>query len=99
VGTSVLGEQTLRLRPGRYRVVASITPAYVRVFGLSAAQASRTLRLVVKDGHTTRPDAVAGRAAPGPPTGSRRQTNNVALRRIVLGGRPGARTVECRRSA
>ncbi len=38
----------LWLKPGRYRVTASITPSYAEAFGLGPEAASRTLTLVVK---------------------------------------------------
>jgi hypothetical protein len=38
----------LRLTKGRYHVTATISPAYVAAFGLSAEDASRSLTLVVK---------------------------------------------------
>ena len=39
----------LRVDPGRYRVTARLGPRYAAAFGLSEAQATRTLTLVVKD--------------------------------------------------
>jgi hypothetical protein len=53
-----------RLQPGRYDVTATIDPAYVAAFGLSEADSTRTLRLVVKR---------EGNGGPGPegrPSGS-----------------------------
>jgi len=55
-----------KVDPGRYRVTATINPRYAKVFGLTQAEASRTMTLVVKDeeqqggGH----GRLAGRTAP-----------------------------------
>ncbi|MBA2956550.1 hypothetical protein GON03_00775 [Nocardioides sp. MAH-18] len=77
--TLVLGsERPLRLAPGRYRVRAEVAPRYATLFGLSAAQATRTVRLVVKaepveeepPSEDTSPDAERSAAhAPSGPAG------------------------------
>lgn len=41
-------DRPLRLAPGKYDVTATINPAYAEVFGLTAENTHRTLRLVVK---------------------------------------------------
>jgi lysyl oxidase len=73
--TLLLGtDKPLRLEPGRYRVTAEVAPRYAAAFGLAPAQASRTVRLVVKEEEIpeeepapegTPPDAERA-ASPGP---------------------------------
>lgn len=75
--TTVLStERPLRLDPGRYTVRARVAPRYATLFGLSAAEATRTVRLrVLADEpveeephpHDTAPGA--GRAGAQAPTG------------------------------
>ncbi|MDP2775085.1 MAG: hypothetical protein Q8O61_16150, partial [Nocardioides sp.] len=52
----------LKVQPGRYRVTAKINPRYTKAFGLSEADATRTMTLVVKGER-----GGAGRAALTPP--------------------------------
>lgn len=48
--TLVLGaDRPLRLAPGTYRVRAEVAPRYAALFGLGAAEATRTIRLVVRE--------------------------------------------------
>jgi hypothetical protein len=54
--TPVLGEgAALRLKPGKYDVTARITPAYADPLGISAADATRSYRLVVRKEENFRP--------------------------------------------
>ncbi|HEU4812293.1 MAG TPA: lysyl oxidase family protein [Nocardioides sp.] len=71
-------ERPMRLRPGRYRVTAAIAPAYAQALGISAADATRSLVLVVKRQQVVFPEpapspGIARPAAQEPSgTGSRR---------------------------
>lgn len=73
--TLVLGTgRPLRLEPGRYRVTAQVAPRYATLFGLTAAEATRTVRLVVnaeevEEPPHEEPPPDAERSAPHPPTG------------------------------
>lgn len=70
-------ERPLRLERGRYDVTARITPRYAIALGLSAAESTRTMRLVVKReptqdepvGRAAAPTDPAPRPAAAPPTG------------------------------
>jgi hypothetical protein len=72
-------ETGLRLKVGRYRLTASIRPAYAQALGVAPADATRTYRLVVKkaprESERGRPSAgVRARPAPTPadrPTAAR----------------------------
>lgn len=46
--TLLTNERPLRIGAGTYKVRVEVAPRYAALFGLSAAQASRTIRLVVK---------------------------------------------------
>lgn len=72
--TSLLGYgKPYKLAKGSYTVTARIAPRYATVLGLSAAQATRTMKLVVKDEPRPGPGPVdrtsALRPAAQPPTG------------------------------
>ena len=57
------GRAPFKVEPGRYRVTAKINPRYTKAFGLSEADATRTMALVVKGAR-----GGAGRASLTPPT-------------------------------
>jgi hypothetical protein len=76
--TPLLGDGApLRIGPGRYTVTATVNPVFADTFGLTAAQATRTIKLrVVRDGEgdfRAGPRAthrsVVARPAAHPPTG------------------------------
>ena len=59
------GEAPVQLKPGRYDVTARITPAYTDALGISAADATRSFRLVVQQEESSRP-AVHRGTSPAP---------------------------------
>jgi hypothetical protein len=72
--TTVLsGDKPLRLDAGTYKVRVAVAPRYAAVFGLTSAQSTRTIRLVVKaeeevEGDESEPEPVE-RAAAAHPSG------------------------------
>jgi hypothetical protein len=66
---AVAQERPVRIGPGEYTVTATIRPRYTRVFGLTAAEATRTIQLTVTDddsGARARRSTVARPAAQRP---------------------------------
>jgi len=57
-------DRPLRLGPGTYRVQVSVAPRYATLFGLTAAEATRTVRLVVKEDEPVEGDD--GKGVPPP---------------------------------
>jgi hypothetical protein len=87
--TPVFGEGApLQLKPGKYDVTARITPAYADVIGISATDATRTYRLVVKPEGNFRP---ATRRASTPEPAA--QEPGAASAGVVAGTRPDLRSL------
>ena len=57
-------DRPLRIEPGRYRVTAQIGARYAAAFGLTEAESTRTLTLVVKDEEQVEGPSPVGRTAP-----------------------------------
>jgi hypothetical protein len=87
--TPVLGEGApLRLKPGKYDVTARITPAYAEPLGISAADATRSYRLVVRKEESFR--AAPRRASTPQPAA---QEPSAAAAGAVAGTKPDLRSL------
>ena len=83
------GEAPVQLTPGRYDVTARITPAYTDALGISAADATRSFRLVVQQEETLpRPRSTAG-----PPPAPAAAEPTAAAAGEVAGTRPDLRSL------
>ncbi len=82
------GVRPLQLKPGRYDVTARITAAYTDALGISAADATRSFRLVVQQEESSRPASGAG-----PPGAGRRGAAATAAAGEVAGTEPDLRSL------
>jgi hypothetical protein len=69
--TAVFGERGLRLERGKYDVTVEVAPAYARVLGISATDARRTVRVVIRRGDDGHEGHDHGDLAPAKPLSTR----------------------------